>query len=110
MRLEIVAKSFEILAVNNEIDVVVPWYEAAMTQGSENVATVETASHTNLAGSGLQVDGHVEEAELGASARGTVGVVFSAEHFFGLACVVCLVFFHVSFKTVFQFSLAMSGK
>lgn len=65
MVLEIAAEPVEVLIVDNEVDIVVPWDEPAVAQGSNNVSAVDTARHSNLLCRRLKVDGHVEKPQLG---------------------------------------------
>lgn len=67
--LEVTAQAPEVFMVDDKVDVVVPWNEPAMAQGPENVSSVKAAGHAYLLSGLLEIDRHVEEAELGPTKR-----------------------------------------
>ena len=61
------AKTFKIFVVYHKINVVVPWNEASMADGTEDATTIETAGYSDLLSRPLEINRHIEEAELGTA-------------------------------------------
>lgn len=60
MVFEIPAEAFETFPFDDEIDIVIPWDEAAMSQSAEDISAVEATRDTNLLGCILEIDSHIQ--------------------------------------------------
>lgn len=94
MVFQITAEAFEVLTFHDEVDVIIPRNETAVTQRAENVSTIEAAGNIDFPGSILEIDGHVEEPQLSAAQCRSVGVIFLTEILIGFTRIVYSIFLH----------------